>query len=122
VNRWFRVAGGVGLNLCLGAAYVYSVFLTHLQREFGWTRSELSVAFTLSIAFIAAAGLMVIGPLAAFALGEGFSARDAALSVGVLSVGNGCGRIASGWMSDHIGRIRTLSLAVVATVKAPPAR
>ncbi len=53
MNRWFRVAGGVILNLCLGAAYGYSVFLTPLQREFGWTRSELSVAFTLSIAFIA---------------------------------------------------------------------
>ena len=53
MNRWFRVAGGVSLNLRLGAAYVYSVFLTPLQREFGWTRSELSAAFTLSIAFIA---------------------------------------------------------------------
>ena len=291
MNRWYRVAGGVALNLCLGAAYVYSVFLTPLQREFGWTRSQLSVAFTLSIAFIAAgvlaggrwqdrrgpaavslsgallfsagiflsrytdslpwlyvcygvvvglgsgigytcplsvgmkwfperrglvtgmmvmgygaggaviaplagflihrfgwrdtfgilgvgflavtvagsmflrnppegwrppgwnppeggkgaaqggrdflplemvgtgafrrmwvayafgtaAGLMVIGHLAAFALGAGFSARDSALSVGVLSVGNGCGRIASGWMSDHIGRIRTLSLVMGAT-------
>ena len=60
MNRWFRVAGGVSLNLCLGAAYVYSVFLTPLQREFGWTRSELSVAFTLSIAFIAA-GVLVGG-------------------------------------------------------------
>jgi OFA family oxalate/formate antiporter-like MFS transporter len=58
---------------------------------------------------------MVIGHLAAFALGAGFSARDAALSVGVLSVGNGCGRIASGWMSDHIGRVRTLSLVMGAT-------
>ncbi|HEX2721194.1 MAG TPA: MFS transporter, partial [Candidatus Deferrimicrobium sp.] len=56
-----------------------------------------------------------IGHLAAFALGAGFSARDAALSVGVLSVGNGCGRIASGWMSDHIGRVRTLSLVMGAT-------
>ena len=53
MNRWFRVAGGVSMNLCLGAAYVYSVFLTPLQREFGWTRSELSAAFTLSIASIA---------------------------------------------------------------------
>ena len=53
MHRWFRVAGGVSLNLCLGAAYVCSVFLTPLQREFGWTRTEHSAAFTLSIAFIA---------------------------------------------------------------------
>lgn len=291
MNRWCRVAGGVAMNLCLGSAYVYSVFLTPLQREFGWSRSQLSVAFTLSIAFIAAgvliggrwqdrrgpvavslsgailfsagiflsrytnglawlygcygvlvgfssgvgytcplsvgmkwfperrglvtgimvmgygaggaliaplagylihrfgwrdtfailgagfllvtvagasllrnppegwrprgwsppaagyeasraggdflpaemvrtgvffrmwlayafgttAGLMVIGHLAAFAQGAGFSARDAAISVGVLSVGNGCGRIASGWMSDHFGRARTLALVMAAT-------
>jgi OFA family oxalate/formate antiporter-like MFS transporter len=58
------------------------------------------------------AGLMVIGHLAAFAEGAGFSPRDAALSVGILSVGNGLGRIGSGWLSDHIGRTRTLSLAM----------
>ena len=62
-----------------------------------------------------AAGLMVIGHLAAFAEGVGFSARDAALSVGVLSAGNGCGRIGYGWLSDHIGRTRTLALAMGVT-------
>ena len=40
----------------------------------------------VAYAFGTAAGLMVIGHLAAFALGAGFSARDSALSVGVLSV------------------------------------
>jgi MFS family permease len=58
------------------------------------------------------AGLMVIGHLAAFAQGAGFSRPDAAIAVGVLSVGNGCGRIGSGWMSDHIGRTRTLALVM----------
>lgn len=53
MNRRFRVAGGVSLNLCLGAACVYSVFLTPLQRVFGWMRPELTVPFTRSIAFIA---------------------------------------------------------------------
>lgn len=292
MNRWFRVAGGVAMNLCFGSAYAFSIFLGPFQREFGWTRAETSLAFTISIAFIAAgvlvggrwqdrrgparvaltgavlfsagiflsrythalwwlyscygvlvgfasgvgytcpltvgmkwfpdkrglvtglmvmgygtggalvaplagllihrygwrdtftllgagflvvtvtgsfflrnppdgwrpqgwspspsrgnretlpprehlpgemlrtgafvrmwiayalgtaAGLMVIGHLAAFAEGAGFSARDAALSVGILSVGNGCGRIGSGWLSDHIGRTRTLALAMGVT-------
>jgi len=291
VNRWFRVAGGVAMNLCFGSAYSFSIFLAPLQREFGWTRAQVSLAFTLSITFIAvgvlaggrwhdrkgpapvaltgallfsagiflsrythalwwlyscygvlvgfasgvgyvcplgvgmkwfpekrglvtglmvmgygagsaliaplaglllhrygwrdtfallglgflvvtttgsfflrnppegwrpkgslppspgkasfrtlrdyppgemlrtgtfyrmwvayafgtAAGLMVIGHLAAFAEGAGFSAREAALSVGVLSAGNGFGRIGSGWMSDHIGRTRTLALVMGVT-------
>ncbi|HEU5361495.1 MAG TPA: OFA family MFS transporter, partial [Candidatus Deferrimicrobiaceae bacterium] len=291
MNRWFRVAGGVAMNLCFGAAYAFSIFLAPLQREFGWTRAQVSLAFTLSIAFIAVgvltggrwhdrkgpapvaitgallfsagiflsrythalwwlyscygvlvgfasgvgyvcplavgmkwfpdkrglvtglmvmgygaggaliaplaglllhrygwrdtfallglgflvvttagsfflrnppegwqpkgwippspkaspfhsprdyppgemlrtgtfyrmwiayalgttAGLMVIGHLAAFAEGSGFSAREAALSVGILSVGNGFGRIGSGWLSDHIGRTRTLALVMGGT-------
>ena len=291
MNRWFRVAGGVAMNLYFGSAYSFSIFLAPLQREFGWTRAQVSLAFTLSITFIAvgvlaggrwhdrkgpapvaltgallfsagiflsrythalwwlyscygvlvgfasgvgyvcplgvgmkwfpekrglvtglmvmgygagsaliaplaglllhrygwrdtfallglgflvitttgslslrnppegwrpkgslppspgeasfrtlrdyppgemlrtgtfyrmwvayafgtAAGLMVIGHLAAFAEGAGFSAREAALSVGVLSAGNGFGRIGSGWMSDHIGRTRTLALVMGVT-------
>ena len=291
MNRWFRVAGGVAMNLCFGSAYTFSIFLAPLQREFGWTRAQVSLAFTISIACIAcgvlvggrwhdrqgpapvaltgallfsagiflsrythalwwlyacygvlvgfasgvgyvcplavgmkwfpekrglvtglmvmgygagsaliaplaglllyrygwrntfsllglgflvittagsfflrnppegwrpegwtppspelrafrpprdyppgrmlrtgtfyrmwlayalgtSAGLMVIGHLAAFAEGSGFSPRDAALSVGVLSVGNGFGRIGSGWMSDHIGRTRTLFLVMGVT-------
>jgi OFA family oxalate/formate antiporter-like MFS transporter len=61
------------------------------------------------------AGLMVIGHLAAFAQGAGFSRPDAAIAVGVLSVGNGCGRIGSGWMSDHFGRTRTLAVVMGVT-------
>ena len=59
--------------------------------------------------------IMVIGHLAAFAQGAGFSRPDAAIAVGVLSVGNGCGRIGSGWMSDHFGRTRTLAVVMGVT-------
>ena len=50
MNRWFRVAGGVAMNLCFGSAYTFSIFLAPLQREFGWTRAQVSLAFTISIA------------------------------------------------------------------------
>ncbi|HEU5361546.1 MAG TPA: MFS transporter, partial [Candidatus Deferrimicrobiaceae bacterium] len=33
----------------------------------------------------------------------------------VLSIGNGFGRIGSGWLSDHIGRTRTLALVMGGT-------
>jgi OFA family oxalate/formate antiporter-like MFS transporter len=50
VNRWWRVAGGVSMNLCFGAAYSFSIFLAPLQREFGWSRAQVSLAFVASIA------------------------------------------------------------------------
>ena len=291
MNRWFRVAGGGAMNLCFGSAYAWSVFLQPLQAEFGWTRAQVSVAFTLCIACIAAgvliggrwqdrkgpalvgltgallfsggmflarftdslwwlyvfygimvgfasgvgstgplavgmkwfpdkrglvtglmvmgygaggaliaplagllihwygwrqtfailgigffvvttagslflrnppegwrpagwtppkpgegafrtihdyaplemmrtgtflrmwpayalgttAGLMIIGHLAAFAQGAGFSRPDAAVAVGILAIGNGFGRIGSGWLSDHIGRTKTLASVMAVT-------
>ena len=67
-------------------------------------------------AFSAAAGLMVIGNLASFAklsFTAGGMSADAAkglatLAVGVLAVFNGGGRILAGWVSDRIGREKTM--------------
>ncbi|MFH1448084.1 MAG: OFA family MFS transporter [Candidatus Micrarchaeota archaeon] len=79
------------------------------KREF-WT---LWVMF----AFSAAAGLMVIGNLATFAklsfttvhgIDAAGAASLAALAVGVLAIFNGAGRIFAGWLSDRIGRQRTM--------------
>ncbi|MHB8765259.1 MAG: MFS transporter, partial [Deferrisomatales bacterium] len=53
-------------------------------------------------------GLMVIGSVAGMAkasLGE-----LAFLAVALLAVGNAAGRIVAGWMSDRVGRIRTLMI------------
>ena len=45
MNRWFRVAGGVGLNLCLGAASrLQQCFSRAPPAQFGWTRSGSPVA------------------------------------------------------------------------------
>jgi len=59
----------------------------------------------------AGAGLMVIGSVAGMAkrsLGE-----QAFLAVAILAVGNAGGRIAAGYVSDRIGRRRTLALVFV---------
>ena len=81
------------------------------KREF-WL---LWAMFALS----SAAGLMVIGNLATFAklsftsthgMGSDAAFSLAALAVGVLAVFNGAGRIFAGWLSDDIGRKKTMLL------------
>ena len=73
----------------------------------------------LMFAFSAAAGLMVIGNLATFAKLSFMTAhgmdKNAALSlaafaVSVLAIFNGAGRVFAGWLSDRIGRTRTMLL------------
>lgn len=67
--------------------------------------------------FTAAAGLMVIGFLnkfSAICFSEAFkypadaAALEGAVAVSVLAIFNGVGRIFAGWLSDHIGREKTM--------------
>lgn len=62
-----------------------------------------------------AAGLMVIGYLSPFAQQKGMTAAAAAGLVGYGAIFNGLGRIASGWVSDRIGRKGAMLLFFGAT-------
>lgn len=35
INRWWRIAGGLCMNLALGAVYAWSIFVAPLEKEFG---------------------------------------------------------------------------------------
>ena len=61
-SRWWRLAGGVSMNLALGTLYAWSVFVTPLEHDFGWDRSQTSTVFTFA-AVMFAAGLLVGGRL-----------------------------------------------------------
>jgi MFS transporter, OFA family, oxalate/formate antiporter len=58
ISRWWRLGGGVLMNLALGTLYAWSVFVTPLEREFGWQRAQTSTVFTLAAVVFAAALLM----------------------------------------------------------------
>jgi MFS transporter, OFA family, oxalate/formate antiporter len=60
------------------------------------------------------AGTMVISQLVPFARSAGFNARTAAFAITIGAIGSASGRFFSGWISDHLGRLRTLR-AVIAT-------
>ena len=49
INRWWRIAGGLSMNLALGAVYAWSIFVAPLEKEFGWKRADTSLVFTILV-------------------------------------------------------------------------
>jgi MFS transporter, OFA family, oxalate/formate antiporter len=48
-NRWGIAIAGVFLQVALGAVYAWSVFRLPLAKQFGWSISEVTLTFTISI-------------------------------------------------------------------------
>ncbi len=53
VSRWWRVVGGLSMNLALGSLYAWSVFVAPLEKEFGWKRAQTSMVFTIAVVVFA---------------------------------------------------------------------
>jgi OFA family oxalate/formate antiporter-like MFS transporter len=51
-NRWLIAAAAVVMQICLGAAYGWSVFVGPLVATTGWTLTQVSLNFTIAIAFL----------------------------------------------------------------------
>src|SRR5258708_4990502 len=49
LNRWIIAAAGVLMQVALGAVYAWSLFRAPLVRQFGWSISEVTLTFTISI-------------------------------------------------------------------------
>jgi MFS transporter, OFA family, oxalate/formate antiporter len=48
-NRWEIAVAGFFMQIALGAVYAWSVFRTPLVKQFGWSISEVTLTFTISI-------------------------------------------------------------------------
>ncbi|MFI5115256.1 MAG: OFA family MFS transporter [Terriglobales bacterium] len=53
LNRWWRVVGGLSMNLALGSLYAWSVFIAPLEKEFKWHRADTSMVFTIAVVVFA---------------------------------------------------------------------
>jgi MFS transporter, OFA family, oxalate/formate antiporter len=62
ISRWWRLLGGLLMTLALGTLYAWSVFVTPLENEFGWKRTQTSSVFTLAVTMFAAS-LLLAGKL-----------------------------------------------------------
>jgi len=49
ISRWWRVVGGLSMNLALGTLYGWSVFVAPLEKQFGWRRADTSMVFTIAV-------------------------------------------------------------------------
>jgi MFS transporter, OFA family, oxalate/formate antiporter len=69
ISRWWRVAGGLSMNLALGTLYGWSVFVAPLEAQFGWKRADTSTVFTIAVIVFALSFVVAgriqdkIGPL-----------------------------------------------------------
>ena len=62
ISRWWRVVGGLSMNLALGTVYAWSVFVAPLEKEFGWKRADTSMIFTI-IVFVFGLSFVLAGRL-----------------------------------------------------------
>ena len=53
ISRWWRVVGGLMMNLALGTLYGWSVFVAPLEKQFGWKRADTSMVFTIAVVVFA---------------------------------------------------------------------
>src|SRR5262249_29942609 len=66
------------------------------------------------------AGTMVISQLVPFGRAAGHSAAVAAFAITVGAIGSVSGRVLSGWLSDHVGRLNTLRVLLVVSACTMP--
>jgi OFA family oxalate/formate antiporter-like MFS transporter len=135
-NRWLLAGAGVLMQLAFGAVYAWSVFLNPLVKTFGWSNSQVTLAFSIAIlvlgfaAFLGGLWMSRVGPRTVgivggicYGLGVALSSLSAGrlwvlyLSYGVLGgLGLGLGYIVPvatlvKWFPDRRGFITGLAVA-----------
>ena len=135
IPRWWRIAGGLSMNLALGSLYSWSVFVAPLEARFGWTRKQTSLAFTIAIVAFAAAFVLAgwlqdrYGPLVVSIGGGLLASLGYAMCAGtgslnelylwfgvVVGLGTGFGYatpipVMAKWFPDHRGLAVGLAVA-----------
>jgi OFA family oxalate/formate antiporter-like MFS transporter len=94
-NRWLIAASAVGIHICIGSVYAWSVVINPLISQFGWERWQISLAFSIAIFFLGASaatfgrfveirGPRASGTLSALCFGFGVTGAGLAIRMGNL--------------------------------------
>jgi len=96
-NRWLIAASAVGIHISIGSVYAWSVFNLPLENAFGWTKSDVSITFSLAIFFLGMSaavmghfvernGPRISGMVAATFWGIGLMVASLGVKLGVIEV------------------------------------
>ncbi|WP_072680822.1 OFA family MFS transporter [Arcobacter sp. LA11] len=51
-NRWLMALSAVGVHLCIGSVYAWSVYVKPIQEELSWTLTDVTISFSIAIFFL----------------------------------------------------------------------
>ena len=96
-NRWLIAASAVGIHLCIGSVYAWSVFNLPLENAFGWAKSDIAITFSLAIFFLGMSaavlghfveryGPSTSGMVAAAFWGTGLIVASLGVKLGILEI------------------------------------
>src|SRR6266498_2308162 len=92
-NRWLIAVAGVVMQVALGAVYAWSVFRNPLTQSYGWTVSQVTLAFELAI--------LMLG-FAAFAGGLWMKRSGPRLVAAIGGLCYGLGLVLAGQAGGHL--------------------
>ena len=85
-NRYAILVCGILTMLMFGTIYAWSIFIPPLEAEFGWTRSQTSLVFSVAMIGLSF-GMLSIGPLSkVLSLRTCFVASTSLIVAGLLTV------------------------------------
>jgi OFA family oxalate/formate antiporter-like MFS transporter len=51
-NRWLMALAAVGVHICIGSVYAWSVYVNPIKTEMNWTLTDVTIAFSVAIFFL----------------------------------------------------------------------
>ncbi|MBD3830469.1 MAG: MFS transporter, partial [Arcobacter sp.] len=51
-NRWLMALSAVGVHICIGSVYAWSVYVKPIQAQMQWDLTDVTIAFSIAIFFL----------------------------------------------------------------------
>ena len=87
-NRWLIALSAVGIHICIGSVYAWSVYTKPIQKAMGWTLTDVTITFSVAIFFLG---------LSAAIMGKFVENRGPKVSAALAAVLFGLGTFGSGF-------------------------